>query len=761
MGVPVLNVPALKQSTQVVQYAKGATPSGTRQAKQAFDNWYNKTLDDVKKVQNARDSIQRVQNRIKNSRIFGKHEKKNNTTVSSGNSASSPSNSSSSWDSRYNNVLNNLTQEQQYYLDSKGINFQTASGLQEGLNKNFNSGLAVDNKWGNKSQAALDKILAEMPQMSKEDNEKYRPSATGVINQNDQYVPNNQQQVQTSPFAGINNPNPVQLNRTDIRSILSHYGYNPYSFTGGQRKALRQYLGGDRNQDISFIEKNSQMYKDWIAPFVTFQKKGGQLISNNPVERFKVKKGQNGFQITYKPLVAANSFFDDSKKKLKSEIESKMSEAQARNDRLESSHRKANKNNLAPRKANNTAYLQDQLYNIGAFGNIKYEKAIDGIKGKLTSNAIKKAKEMGYTIDEQAGKISKGSSINVASSNNVTSNNNVSKSQEVANKLVQGLREVEQDRQRQILNAREIARVNDLSGGRFYENSLRYLDDPHLYDKPTPITSSINSMYDRMYPYSYGDMIIHNGDTVAYKGQEIPEGAILKQITANVPKELQKEALKGKIRFAVNGIDPRKKFMEEYANMDLNDPSNIEKINNRPKGMIRVSASPNDQFEVRARLDAMDHYANRKQKYNTWEVNPDFSSPTALSRGQATYRIADPQQRERLYAEMTNWFLRNKNKGHWSEDGKAWIVPSMGFMGNHALVADDQNGLNLRYGDYWDYAVNSPGGTYMYMGDRLVPRGTYPKYNSKYGTGHNSDSESEATDELFKNKFDFLKEMLF
>lgn len=42
--------------------------------------------------------------------------------------------------------------------------------------------------------------------------------------------------------------------------------------------------------------------------------------------------------------------------------------------------------------------LQEQLYNIGAFKGISKNRAIDGIPGRLTNNAIKTAQSMGYTI---------------------------------------------------------------------------------------------------------------------------------------------------------------------------------------------------------------------------------------------------------------------------------------------------------------------------------------------------------------------------
>jgi hypothetical protein len=96
---------------------------------------------------------------------------------------------------------------------------------------------------------------------------------------------------------------------------------------------------------------------------------------------------------------------------------------------------------------------------------------------------------------------------------------------------------------------------------------------------------------------------------------------------------------------------------------------------------------------------------------------------------------------------MINYFLKHKKEGGWNKDHTAYILPSMGFLGNHSLVADDENGLNLRYGDWWDYKFNTPGGHITYIGDRLVPQGSYPKA-TRYGVGHNTRNMTETADDL-------------
>lgn len=100
------------------------------------------------------------------------------------------------------------------------------------------------------------------------------------------------QQTSTSPFAGTT-PSSVDLNRADVRAIMSHYGLDT---TPSQRKAFRKYLAGDRSQDISFIDQNSNLHRDWVAPFVVYKKKGGRLVSRNLVERFQKGKAIKGAQ---------------------------------------------------------------------------------------------------------------------------------------------------------------------------------------------------------------------------------------------------------------------------------------------------------------------------------------------------------------------------------------------------------------------------------------------------------------------------------
>ena len=68
------------------------------------------------------------------------------------------------------------------------------------------------------------------------------------------------------------------FNRSQTRQLMRNAGYNPYEFTGAQRKALRLYLNGQSN-DISQLEGID------LGKFKF--KNGGILPSGNALTRFK------------------------------------------------------------------------------------------------------------------------------------------------------------------------------------------------------------------------------------------------------------------------------------------------------------------------------------------------------------------------------------------------------------------------------------------------------------------------------------------
>lgn len=117
---------------------------------------------------------------------------------------------------------------------------------------------------------------------------------------------------------------PVTYDRAQTRDVMRMMGYNPYAFTGAQRKQLRQYLNGESDDtsllsdiDLSkFRNNNTQssdtpliatpasttrrftipdyagQFRNWVQSqplFSGYAKQGGKLISRNPVKQFKQK----------------------------------------------------------------------------------------------------------------------------------------------------------------------------------------------------------------------------------------------------------------------------------------------------------------------------------------------------------------------------------------------------------------------------------------------------------------------------------------
>ena len=84
-----------------------------------------------------------------------------------------PLKSQEQWNNDFQTMRGGLSSQQQMYLDSLGIDMSSAETMQAGINKYLgNNNLAVDNKWGNKSQGALDALLRYMPKDYQNDDMK-------------------------------------------------------------------------------------------------------------------------------------------------------------------------------------------------------------------------------------------------------------------------------------------------------------------------------------------------------------------------------------------------------------------------------------------------------------------------------------------------------------------------------------------------------------------------------------------------------------
>ena len=399
------------------------------------------------------------------------------------------------------------------------------------------------------------------------------------------------------------------------------------------------------------------------------------------------------------------------------------------------------------------AEMQQRLFELGAYGEgANQDKVVDGLIGNQTRAALAKAEELGYMYDQ---------------------NSNVFRKKPAQPKLVAKSRTVAQERMdtgaQRIANAFGSSRNNltipqvasqvmsglkDMAVGALGQSRIGKL-----------ITDKQISMYDNMYPYSYGDVLVNDttGEVTPYDGGEVPAGFRVRQTSANDDERVQGMSAFSKIRTSAQGKDPRRDYMEQMANLDLNTTEGratwAKMVKEAPQGMVYLHINPQEsQFLMRARLDQMNMYSGRPQQWDTYEINPDFESPTAKARGSSTYRIKDQNMRNLINGQMANYFLQHAKEGKWSEDGKAWILPNMGYMGNQTLIADDEKGTNLRYGDWWDYAIDAPQARRFYTADRLTEPGKTPVYQSKYGIGRNKAAMTESIDDLFKAIVDSYKD---
>ena len=244
------------------------------------------------------------------------------------------------WESEFNDAKNKLTAKQLMYLDSLNINTNSAEEMQKSINAyNKDSGLVEDNKWGPNSQAALSKILSSMPN-------DYRNEDTQWGLDNEKNVPDVVPVVPTKPIINLgyrtsntyeNNDFSDRLRNMGIRSNADlidfmhrtngeNYNWNGDNWARQFRSDVNQALGGDysdANIRRIFHTKNgwgggflgggdftdfqnalqtnagvwNGMYERNLGNYVKnidwskfkLYKQGGQLISRNPVKRFKQK----------------------------------------------------------------------------------------------------------------------------------------------------------------------------------------------------------------------------------------------------------------------------------------------------------------------------------------------------------------------------------------------------------------------------------------------------------------------------------------
>ena len=150
----------------------------------------------------------------------------------------------------------------------------------------------VDGIWGKRTQAAYNEYMKNQQYydgMAKLSEVNTPVLAVTPIEQPAlvNVTPKEEIQVVEQPTAP---QKPIVMDRGDIRNLMRYYDINPYNYTGAQRRALRKFLNGDRSQDMSWMDTNSGLYQEFVAPYTAFQKNGGTLVSKNVIERFRNRR---------------------------------------------------------------------------------------------------------------------------------------------------------------------------------------------------------------------------------------------------------------------------------------------------------------------------------------------------------------------------------------------------------------------------------------------------------------------------------------
>jgi hypothetical protein len=246
-----------------------------------------------------------------------------------------------------------------------------------------------------------------------------------------------------------------------------------------------------------------------------------------------------------------------------------------------------------------------------------------------------------------------------------------------------------------------------------------------------------NTVYDNIYPYNYGD--VQNSD------------GSYRQVQGSDPAQVQLKAGFQKMLTGAKEMDPRRALMNELVAVDLNTKEGLAKwkelakqADNLDTKMVRYNGSTldqirNQQWEMRARLDAMNLYQGRPQQWDTYIEQQDESkrSGRATKAGKPTLIIRDVKQRNRINGELLNYWQKHPEQRIKGDNG-LFRMPVMSYLGNASIVQQEDG--SLRYADDWDYTWTSKDDPNRpYFGEVLSD------FSGKnYGTGVNNKSFDEG-----------------
>ena len=190
------------------------------------------------------------------------------------------------WRGTAGNISGVTEAQRQQLINSKRFtndDFKDARTLQIALNRELSGlgkgSISVDNKWGSQSQKALQAALVGLPAISPtplpENSVALQMTPKPIT-----YTVNNLSGTtgNTSVLGGIYTPgvsingtstiqNDIQnmnlptYNRKGVRDYLRQLGFNPYSFNGAQRRALRMILNNTGDSTDSAIVQGMGLFK--------------------------------------------------------------------------------------------------------------------------------------------------------------------------------------------------------------------------------------------------------------------------------------------------------------------------------------------------------------------------------------------------------------------------------------------------------------------------------------------------------------------
>lgn len=307
-----------------------------------------------------------------------------------------------------------------------------AKGAQEFINQNLakyglgNSSVADDDRWGDQSRKGL-KMAYDVWKTRQAAELFAKPESNPNYSIDDikqavtQYTPTIDEQALVTVGNNPNlefTPTKFNFNKAQTRDWLRQNNIGAYSITGGQRRAVKNILGGNgTDKDRYLVGLNENLFN--LLKSKGYLKKGGVLSSRNPVIRFKMRGGslsyfQKGGTVTSLKTVQKfkkpsgpiepntrykiQAFGDEKREQALKEFSDRgIQFVRETTQPMQQHTAKASKRNK------NITALQLHLWNAGAFNGVvdkrtgkqvTFERAVDGYTGGMTSQAWKNYQKM-------------------------------------------------------------------------------------------------------------------------------------------------------------------------------------------------------------------------------------------------------------------------------------------------------------------------------------------------------------------------------